>query len=99
MAEECINDGSKLLVPGFGLPINFQTKAASYLRHGINDFKAERYTAKEVAMLQFMDVVMDKKDWQTKVLDDSIVKKWKMESSSQEKSLMSDAAFEWCITE
>jgi hypothetical protein len=62
------NDGvGELKVPGHGLPIEFLVAEAtasggpgSYFPNGINDFRPERYTAKELYILQFMDTVTDK---------------------------------------
>jgi hypothetical protein len=106
-SKQCNNDGNQgLKVPGHGLPIDFQIEEAQevsgvggYFRHGINDFRPARYTAKELAILQLMDAVTEKPDWDKKVFDDTIVNKWKTESQAQNGSLITDNTFDWCLKE
>lgn len=67
--------------PGFGLPIDYGD--ANRFAHGVNDFHADRLVVREIAMLQVMDAVTDKPSWQQKILDDTIVKKWREEALTQ----------------
>jgi Protein of unknown function (DUF4246) len=96
---------TQLKVPGFGLPIdfelehNYQKDSGTYFRHGINDFHGDRFTVRELSMLQFMETITEKPDWYKKVFDDTIVKKWKDEIFAQPNTLISEKAFEWCLTE
>jgi hypothetical protein len=106
----CNNGSSELTVPGFGLPIDFtleyngaldedQKEIPAVFRHGVNDFRGERLTMREIRMLHFMDIVMDKPDWQKKIFDTTIVDKWKQEILKQPQSLISERSFEWCLLE
>lgn len=90
------NSGAKpLSVPGVGLPIHVHLKER--FQHGINDFHADRVTVREITMLAFMDLIIDKPDWDKKVFDESIIEKWQAESKTQ--PLISSKSFEWCIAE
>jgi hypothetical protein len=91
------NGTQELKVPGFGLPVSFQPD--KFFRHGVNDFRPPRMLVTELAILQFIDAVTDKPDWQNKVFDDVIISKWKTESQAGEDTLMTDNLFEWCIKE
>ncbi|KAF2122175.1 hypothetical protein BDV96DRAFT_563037 [Lophiotrema nucula] len=103
-----VNDGTApLKVPGFGQPIDLELQGSwqSFwpitwrFRHGANDFSADRMTAREIAMLKFMDTVTDKKRWEQKVFDEHIVEKWRAEVGTFADELVSEKAFDWCMTE
>lgn len=98
-------DGT-LLVPGFNdIDIDLDiphTSAHDWghegrFRHGINDFRAERLTVREVAMLQLMDAITDKANWHAKIFDETIVRKWHEEAIAQ--PLISEKTWEWVVTE
>lgn len=101
------NSGIHLLkVPGFGLPIDFaQTDnwnhqiPNTYFRHGIDDHRPDRMTVREVAWIRFMEAVTEKPNWNIKVFDDEIVKRWSDDAAAMENSLISDKEFQWCIRE
>jgi hypothetical protein len=95
-----------LKVPGFGLPIDFAHKdvwnhqdPSTYFSHGINNFRSDRMTVREVAMIKFMEAVTEKPDWNVKVFDQDIIKKWGEEAMAMPKSVMSEKAVQWCISE
>ena len=93
------NDGvKKLRVPGFGRPIDFSGTMLKF-HHGTNDYQAERITVREVAMLRFMDTTTDKSNWNTKVFDQDVVAKWCDEAVAQPNGMISQEAFDWCLTE
>ncbi|KAI9689597.1 MAG: hypothetical protein M1822_010249 [Bathelium mastoideum] len=96
------NDGIEVLsVPGFGLDIDFELDEddPNRLQHGIDDCHSQRMTIREVAMLQFMDAITDKPNWDTKIFDDNILTKWRDEAGAQLNGLISTKAFDWCVTE
>ncbi|KAJ3514899.1 hypothetical protein NMY22_g14595 [Coprinellus aureogranulatus] len=59
-------------------------------------------TVREMAMLQFMNLVTDKPDWQRKVFDDEIIAKWRAETvtpNAMDGRAMTDSMFDFCIAE
>ncbi|KAF5314643.1 hypothetical protein D9611_007124 [Ephemerocybe angulata] len=54
-------------------------------------------TVREILMLQFMEQVTDKPEWQKKVFDETIVEKWRAETASGFD--FSKDMFEFCIAE
>ncbi|KAF8060985.1 hypothetical protein FPV67DRAFT_317375 [Lyophyllum atratum] len=50
-------------------------------------------------MLQLMNQLTDKPDWQKKVFDETIVSKWKAEALSSEGAGVSEKMIDWCIAE
>ncbi|OQO14420.1 hypothetical protein B0A48_01297 [Cryoendolithus antarcticus] len=86
-----------LNVPGAGCPIEAELDIAERFRHGVNDFRQDRLTVREVTMLALMDAITDKDSWTDKVFDDSIVEKWRVEAMAM--PFISDRAWEWCVLE
>lgn len=86
-----------LQVPGFGLPVNVELNKDLRFAHGVTDATYERLTAREVAMLQLMDALTDKKDWQDKINDETIVGRWREEALCM--PCISEKTFDWCLTE
>ncbi|KAJ2915427.1 hypothetical protein MD484_g4988, partial [Candolleomyces efflorescens] len=56
-------------------------------------------TLREFLMLGFMNSVTDKPEWDTKVFDDEIIKKWRSEAVGVEGVDMIDEMFDFCIAE
>ncbi|KAJ2911614.1 hypothetical protein MD484_g8801, partial [Candolleomyces efflorescens] len=60
-------------------------------------------TLRELTMLRFINTVTDKPDWVTKVLDETIIAKWKEESIGLSNpsihSEMTEQMFNYCISE
>ncbi|KAJ9136822.1 Protein of unknown function DUF4246 [Pleurostoma richardsiae] len=106
VAEFDNSGNGPICVPGFGKPVNFEMDRTPGRRgdmggerfaHGVNDFRGPRLTVREAAMLRLMDALTDKPNWHVKVFDDAIVAKWHAEATAM--PLISDNAFDWCITE
>lgn len=94
--ESFLSHGTEpLKVPGFGLPIHHELEDHDRFRHGVDDYAPHRLTSKEVDMLAFMNSITDKPDWNTKVFDEKITKKWAEEALQQPDQLMSEATLEW----
>lgn len=88
----------QLKAPGFHYAVDFELEYNDRFSHGANDFKQHpRLTAREVAMLRVMNALTDKPNWEDKVLDDDISKKWGEEA--QLIPLISSKAWEWCLLE
>jgi len=50
-------------------------------------------------MLKFMDMITEKTSWNTKVLSEEVVQRWRSEVLSLPDGMISEKAFKWCIEE
>jgi len=93
------NDGSgRLKVPGFGLPLHFELDARRRFSHGASDWAQPRLTVREIAMIQLMNDITDRPNWDTVVLEDAkIAAKWRDQALLGE--LISPATWDWCFAE
>lgn len=97
-ARKTDNSGDKPLnVPGFGCPLDFELDITKRYIHALDGVKYPKLAAREVAMIQFMGRLTEKQDWRKKAFDEGTVAKWREEAKNAE--LISEKAFEWCITE
>lgn len=99
---EMDNSGDKpIRVPGFGgIPVDFQEEWDGNKRfaHGANDWNQHpRLTVRELAMLELMNALSDKPDWEKKVFDEEIVEKWHQEALGMPR--ISENAWQWCVSE
>ncbi|KAF2269107.1 hypothetical protein CC78DRAFT_557965 [Lojkania enalia] len=103
---------TRIALPGFGLPVTTlaewdRKKSLVRFPHGIADyFGSNGITLRERRMLQFMDQISDKPEWERKVFNEEIVGKWKEEAVRWDDSLpekgdfwLSENMFECCIKE
>ncbi|GAW15293.1 hypothetical protein ANO14919_047020 [Xylariales sp. No.14919] len=103
---------TRLKLPGFGRSLEeFDTgPEAKYCLHALWDkfqFLSSGVTLREVRMMEFMNQITDKPEWERKVFDEGIVNKWHEETMgarSQEMDLdgdvyMSEEMFDCCIEE
>uniref|UniRef100_A0A914DIG1 Uncharacterized protein n=1 Tax=Acrobeloides nanus TaxID=290746 RepID=A0A914DIG1_9BILA len=56
-------------------------------------------TLKELKLLSLEAAIRLKKDWTTKIFDESIVAKWKIEYNSQQDETIDDSYFDYAIAE
>jgi hypothetical protein len=88
-------------VPGFGgwpLDIQYEIYERSVrFAHAANDFRQPRVTARELSMLELMNALTDKPNWNKKIFDDSIIDNWRAEAL--QKPLISEKAWDWCLAE
>jgi hypothetical protein len=75
-------------LPGYGLPVQEMTvnrdPKGPKIRHPISDgVSSDPVTVRELRMLQFMDQITDKPDWEKKVFDETILAKWKDEAGQE----------------
>lgn len=80
----------RVALPGFGLPIDSMPRPKKRFPHAIaDDFaKFERgVMVSELRMLDFMNQISDKPEWDRKVFDKAtnIVAKWEEEACSEER--------------
>ncbi|KAJ3569056.1 hypothetical protein NP233_g5304 [Leucocoprinus birnbaumii] len=81
-------------LPGFGLSLSHQPEddlfpsaldpRLSRYHDGSHRARFPAFTVRELKMLDFMNTVTDKQEWETKVCDESIVEKWKEEMGATE---------------
>jgi hypothetical protein len=78
--------------PGFGQPIQYMPKDEDRFRHAIEDewVASKGVTVRERRMLEFIDTISDKPEWDRKVFDEAIVSTWKEEACCRVESLNDD---------
>lgn len=81
-------------LPGFGLPVDHMPKwsreetITQRYPHAIADFYAsDGVTVRERRMLEFINQISDKPEWERKVLDEEIVAKWRAEGCVRSEEL------------
>lgn len=85
------SSSAHLCVPGFGLPVEDDHLS----RHTLSSV-AFQYcsgvplTFRERKMIAVMGEITDKADWQSKIKDESIVKKWRAELKQRESDIEKD---------
>ncbi|OTA82510.1 hypothetical protein M434DRAFT_400973 [Hypoxylon sp. CO27-5] len=100
----------RLKLPGFGLPIDYEPrdKLASCFFHALWDFRcfmSEGLKLREIRMMNFVNQITDKPNWEDKVFNETIVAKWRDEAKSAPSDgldgdvFFSDEMFEYCIKE
>ncbi|KIW04027.1 uncharacterized protein PV09_04850 [Verruconis gallopava] len=104
------NNGNQLKLPGFGLPIDFLPRWNRHdeewerFPHGIADpMASDGVTVRERRMLEFVNQITDKPEWERKVFDDAIVEKWRAEACKYhediEDEFLSEEMFKHCLAE
>ncbi|KAL9585520.1 MAG: hypothetical protein Q9212_001473 [Teloschistes hypoglaucus] len=73
-------------LPGFLSPINARSQLSQKFPLAVIDegHEARLLPLREYTIMQLIEAITDKPDWQRKVLDDSIVSKWRAEASVPE---------------
>lgn len=71
-------------LPGFGLPIDHMPEHTYRFPHAIaDDYATQPITFRERRMLNFINQITDKPEWDRKVFDESIVSKWREEAEKK----------------
>ncbi|KAF8647080.1 hypothetical protein AX16_006914 [Volvariella volvacea WC 439] len=92
-------------LPGFGLPVNHAPEGFTFpnstdlAQTGRSDSALPPLMLREIAMLQIMNLITDKPEWDKKVFNDEIVSKWKEEALADSAQSITPAMMEWCIHE
>jgi hypothetical protein len=95
------NSGNgRLRVPGYGgIPIDFQLPPRERFAHGFEDFRqTPAITAREMAMVEAMNLITDEPGWHERVFDDGAAQKWAEETEIRNK-LVGKRAWRWCLAE
>ncbi|KAJ2988973.1 hypothetical protein NUW58_g3705 [Xylaria curta] len=106
------NDQShRLKLPGFGMPLTqLPEDGGEYFMHALWEacrFQSVGLKLREVRMMEFMNQITDKPEWERKVFDEQIVNAWRgeaMGTQAQEMNLdgdvyMTEKMFDNCIEE
>jgi hypothetical protein len=90
------NAGSDKL-PGLGLPLSFMPEEhfPTAVPHWQTGWAGTPVTVRERAMETIMNLITDKPDWHRKVLDDSIISKWRQEALSRQDLDVSENSFQY----
>lgn len=79
-------ESSRLEIFGFGRDVDSDYPRAKFP----SGWASQGVTLREKRMLAFIDSITDKPDWETKVFDEAIVKKWREEANVSPEYLNGD---------
>ncbi|KAJ4289335.1 hypothetical protein N0V88_007086 [Collariella sp. IMI 366227] len=92
--------------PGFGLPIDHEGQGLDTfpLAIGAMPWTSNGVTLRERRMLEFINKITDKPNWEAKVFDEDIVCRWRAEADVRPEGLEGDVLlsrqmFDFCIAE
>jgi hypothetical protein len=89
-----------LRVPGFsGIPLDAQLPAQHRFAHAAHDWAQPRLTAREIAMLRLMNDIAELEDWKLRVREERPLELRHCFSSKEYAHLISNATWDWCMTE
>lgn len=84
--------------PGWGLAI--EHRAADMFPTALFDTReAPLLTVREYTMMELMNRITDKPNWDAKVFDDGTVSKWKAEAMNVSDEDVTEKMVDWCIAE
>ncbi|KAI9761705.1 MAG: hypothetical protein M1840_001736 [Geoglossum simile] len=91
----------KTQLPGFGLPVSYIPGGDGIFPTALygNSRERQRITVREFHMMQVMNLLTDKPEWDRKLFDDHIIAKWRGEALSQGNSVLSDRSVDRCFEE
>ncbi|TFK70995.1 hypothetical protein BDN72DRAFT_794538 [Pluteus cervinus] len=93
---------SRVLLPGFGLPLNLDAAKNNKLFPTILDEPSPYMpltTLREFTMMNLMNQLTDKPDWAVKVNNPEIASKWREEALSTPNVDITERMVEYCISE
>ncbi|KAI1279765.1 hypothetical protein F5Y07DRAFT_33076 [Xylaria sp. FL0933] len=105
------SDSSRLVLPGFGKHVTQpERKNGKSFLQGLEEgwrFEIVGLKLREIRMMEFMNQITDKPEWDRKVFDEEIVNKWRREAmgpQAEEMNLdgdvyMTEKMFDYCIRE
>jgi hypothetical protein len=95
------NSGNgRLRVPGYGgIPVDFQLPGRERFAHGFEDFRqTPAITAREMAMVEAMNLITDEPAWHERIFDDSAAESLADEARTRNR-LVGKRAWKWCLAE
>lgn len=83
---------TKKQFPGLGLPIEHRGEGLTTFPLAIGEvpWTSKGVTVRERRMLQFINQITDKPDWEVKVFDEDIVSRWRAEADIRPEELDGD---------
>lgn len=81
---------TKKQFPGFGLCIDHEEDNPFPLAIGDDPWGSKGVTLREKRMLDFVNKITDKPDWEVKVFDETIVSRWRAEADVRPPDLDGD---------
>ena len=80
--ESIISGDDSILLPGYGLPLDYWTEGASpaLVRASGIEWRAATLLIREICMLRFIEHVTNKPEWWIKVSDHSFIEEWRNEA-------------------
>ncbi|KAJ6788847.1 hypothetical protein PWT90_06999 [Aphanocladium album] len=91
------NTGGPRHVPGIHLAVNFERLPSIQFSHGFGQWKQERLTPAEIAMIQLINDITEEEDWHIKVREFDTVQRWKMTAMSLVN--LNPDTWDWCLFE
>ncbi|KAG9935969.1 hypothetical protein KCV05_g1814, partial [Aureobasidium melanogenum] len=104
----CVAKDGRVLLPGFGRPLNDMLELKTWaLRHRdetsllnrcpnpLEEWSPEPLTVRERNMMQVINAITDKPDWRRKVLDETIIAKWRAEAITEEGQGFTEKMFDY----
>ncbi|KAG9663042.1 hypothetical protein KCU64_g1575, partial [Aureobasidium melanogenum] len=108
----CVAKDGRVFLPGFGRPLNDMLELKTWaLRHRdetsllnrcpnpLEEWSPEPLTVRERNMMQVFNAITDKPDWRRKVLDETIIAKWRAEAITEEGQGFTEKMFDYCVAE
>ena len=90
-------DSNSIRLPGFGLPLDVEEVEGAF-PSAIMDWTGYPLTVRERTMMSLMNVITDKPDWDRKVFDENITRKWRQEALEDENMDVSERMLDWVST-
>ena len=84
-------------LPGFGLPLNIQGPYDGF-PNVLMEGDAVAITVRERTIMALVDSITDKPAWDSKVFDESIVRRWRQEALDNEKMDITEKMLDWVST-
>ncbi|KAJ5906929.1 uncharacterized protein N7473_003845 [Penicillium subrubescens] len=92
------NKTTPIKVPGLGdIPVHVLLSHDQFAT-GTNEWKGHILTAKELAMLDLINTITDRPNWNRAIFDQQIIAQWQEDAMSSS-SLINDKTWAWCLQE
>ncbi|KAF3398054.1 hypothetical protein F1880_005779 [Penicillium rolfsii] len=92
------NKTNPIKVPGLGkIPVNVLLSHDQFAT-GTNEWTSHILTAKELAMLDLINKITDRSNWNRSIFDQQVIAQWREDALSSS-SLINDKTWDWCLLE